>query len=136
MTYICYDERLARLQLGRLEARRIRIDIINAYKIIFGSTIISRNNFFTLSACSIKTRGHDYKLIPPSCNCDTRLFCYTSRVVPVWNNIPSDTTNFTTLPRFKKSLSDSYFDGLCKGDRSFLMMCIVHMLIYFIVTHD
>ena len=95
-----HDERLARLQLGRLEARRIRIDIINAYKIIFGSTIISRNNFFTLSACSIKTRGHDYKLISPSCNCDTRLFCYTSRVVPGWNNIPSDTTKFTMLPRF------------------------------------
>ena len=38
---MCYDERLARLQLERLEARRIRVDVINAYKIIFGLTTMS-----------------------------------------------------------------------------------------------
>ena len=71
----CYDERLARLQLERLEACCIRADVINAHKILFGLTTINRNNFLTLSARSTKTRGHDYKLIPPSFNCDTHCAC-------------------------------------------------------------
>lgn len=114
---LSYDERLTKLHLERLEARRIRIDIINVYKIIFGLTKIHCDNFFTLSNGTIKTRGHDYKLIPPSCSCDTRLFCYAVRVVNVWNNLPALTTNFASIRSFKMSLSDSYFNALCKGER-------------------
>jgi len=77
-----YDERLSYLQLERLEARRIRTDVITAYKIIFHKTILNPRDFFSMTNCPIDTRGHPYKLLQPLCKCDTRKFCFASRVVP------------------------------------------------------
>jgi len=111
--HLSYDERLSHLQLERLEARRIKTDVITAYKIIFGKTILNPGDFFSMTSCPIDTRGHPYKLLSPQCKCDTRKFCFASRVVPIWNRLPTDTTNFTSLNAFKLSLNNSFFDELC-----------------------
>jgi hypothetical protein len=115
MYNLSYDERLTQLQLERLEARRIRTDVITAYKIIFNKTILNPEDFFSLSDCPIDTRGHPYKLLLPSCRCDTRKFSFASRVVSTWNRLPASTTNFTSLSTFKLSLNSSFFDKLCVG---------------------
>ena len=114
---LSYNERLQRLNIERLEARRLRTDTVTAYKIIFG--LIKCNNFFSLSDCPIETRGHSYKLIQPNCNNDSRKYCFASRVVKLWNNLPAETTNFTSLFAFKNSLNYSYFDKLCIGHSVF-----------------
>jgi hypothetical protein len=114
---LSYDERLSHLQLERLEARRIKTDVITAYKIIFGKTILNPGDFFSMTSCPIDTRGHPYKLLAPMCKCDTRKFCFASRVVPIWNKLPTNTTNFTSLNAFKLSLNNSFFDKLCSGCR-------------------
>jgi len=111
---LSYDERLSHLQLERLEARRIKTDVITAYKIIFGKTILNPGDFFSMTSCPIDTRGHPYKLLPPMCKCDTRKFCFASRVVQTWNKLPAD-TNFTSLNAFKLSLNNSFLDKLCLG---------------------
>ena len=92
-----YNERLLRLKIERLEARRLRTDTVTAYKIIFGS--IKCNNFFKVSNCpiDIETRGHGYKLIQPNCNNDARKYCFASRVVKLWNNLPAETTKCTSI---------------------------------------
>jgi ribonucleases P/MRP protein subunit RPP40 len=113
---LSYDERLSVLNLERLEARRIRADLITAYKIIFGLTVINISAVFELNACSIRTRGHQYKLLYPVCNCDTRKYCFASRVVGPWNGLPVETINFSSLSSFKNAITSSYLNKLCAGD--------------------
>jgi len=59
-----YPERLKLLGLERLEERRIRADILFAYKLLFGHTALQADDFFILSE-STGTRGHPYKLFFP-----------------------------------------------------------------------
>ena len=58
---LTYTERLELLGLERLESRRIRADVLFAYKLLFGLTALHSDDFFILreSTC---TRGHPYKL--------------------------------------------------------------------------
>jgi len=63
------------------------------------------------------TPTHKFKLIQPNCRCDTSKYLYTSRTAQVWNNLPADTTDFSSLSRFIKSLTYQTFDKLCIGKR-------------------
>ena len=54
-----YPERLKLLGLERLEERRIRADILFAYKLLFGHTALQADDFFILSE-STGNRGHPY----------------------------------------------------------------------------
>ena len=110
-----YNDRLKILNLERLEARRIKADVVTAYKIMFGLTIIDSSNFFSASQCSIGTRGHAFKLIEPICHCDTFKFCFASRVMHIWNSLPPLTTDFSSVFKFKNSISDSFYLNHCIG---------------------
>ena len=45
---LTYTERLELLGLERLESRRIRLDVLFAYKLLFGLTILHSDDFFIL----------------------------------------------------------------------------------------
>ena len=63
-----YHDRLSNLGLETLELRRIKNDLILAYKIIFGLVLTSiklKINPYN------STRGHQYKLTTPTATCDT-----------------------------------------------------------------
>jgi len=111
----CYNDRLSALKLERLEALRMRTDVITAYKIIFGLTGVDCNDFFLFNNCSIATRGHDYKLLLPICHCDTRQYCFSSRVARIWNSLPAESTDFSSLKRFITSIHHYNFESLCIG---------------------
>ncbi len=100
-----YSERLAATELERLDVRRLRTDLIMTYKIIFGLTCIDSALFFTFSPLLGKTRGHDYKLITTCCHSDTRRYFFCNRVLNVWNELPSNTINFSSLASFKKCIA-------------------------------
>jgi len=70
---LTYTERLELLGLERLESRRIRADILFAYKLLFGMTALHSDDFFILteSTCTI---GHPYKLFLPRCSTDVRKY--------------------------------------------------------------
>ena len=56
-----YCSRLAKLGIHSLELRRLRFDLINTYKILFGLMNTSQDSLF--SQCSSRaTRGHSLKL--------------------------------------------------------------------------
>ena len=60
---LTYTERLELLGLERLESRRIRADILFAYRLLFGLTALHSDDFFILSESTCRpTRGHPYKL--------------------------------------------------------------------------
>ena len=113
MTFKSYEERLATLNLHRLEARRMQIDVITAYKIIFGLTNVDSSTFFLFNNCTIATRGHQYKLLLPICHCDVRKSCFASRVVRICSSLPTVSTDFSSLSNFKMSISNFNFNSLC-----------------------
>jgi len=87
MRCLSYDERLQRLGLLRLELRRLHLDLIFCYKIVFGLVSVNFNDFFEYSF-STTTRGHAYKLFKPRCTSGVRQTFFTERVVNPWNSLP------------------------------------------------
>jgi hypothetical protein len=101
---VTYDERLKIAKLDRLEVRRLRLDLIMTFKILFGLTNLNPDQFFQLAPSTICTRGHDYKLYMSNVCTDSRKHFLSSRVLLAWNNLPSDVINFSNLKLFKSSL--------------------------------
>jgi len=56
--------RLARLQLESLELRRLRLDLVFTYKLVFGLMDVDVSDFFKLR-CDDRNRGHQYKFFLP-----------------------------------------------------------------------
>ena len=102
-----YAERLSRLNLPTLELRRLHSDLTWCYKIFFGSVMHS-DEFFVLSP-NLQTRGHHYKLFKQRSSIRVRSF-FTELVINIWNSLPSDTVNFSSLGAFKRSLQLINFD--------------------------
>ena len=61
MRNLSYAERLSALALESLETRRLRLDLIYLYKILFGRVDVEWSNMFEFAPAS-RTRGHCYKI--------------------------------------------------------------------------
>ncbi len=112
---LSYHDRLDRLGLERLEARRIRADLVLTYKIISGLSKLALSDFFTLSNVT-QTRGHMYKLCLPKFRTDVRKYNFCCRVIAIWNDLPVDKINFNSLSSFTRTLSLLSFDEYCLKD--------------------
>ena len=113
MKNVTYLERLRKLQLERLDVRRLRADLVLVYKIVFG--LINRielANMFTLVDKPHDTRGHNYKLLATRSRKDIRKHFFSQRIIKVWNNLPI-TTNFASLTTFKNTLSNELISNYC-----------------------
>ena len=102
LTHLLDDERLAKRGLPTLELRRLHLDLMFCYKVIFGLVSVNLNDFFTLSTVST-TRGHKYKLYKPQCCCSVRQMCFVERMINVWNSLPP-TVSFSSLATFKYTI--------------------------------
>ena len=107
-----YKERLKLLQLPSLELRRLHCDLIWCYKIVFGLVSLEASTFFDLRPSSI-TRGHPYKIFKRHCYCTARSEFFSERVINIWNGLPLETVNFSTLPAFKRSINKVDLSKYC-----------------------
>ena len=98
-----YKERNAILNLDSLELRRLRADLVMAYKIIFGLVDVDCGKFFTLR--SSLTRGHAYRINAEKFSIHCRLNFFSVRIANAWNNLPADTVDFSSLVSFKNSIN-------------------------------
>ena len=57
MRGLSYADRLSALALESLETRRLRLDLIYLYKMLFGKVDIEWSSMFEFAAMSV-TRGH------------------------------------------------------------------------------
>jgi len=101
-----YENRIKQLGLTTLETRRLRGDLIEAFKIMKGFEDISWNKFFKMSS-SKHLRGHSLKLYKPSFRLDIRKYSFSQRVINEWNLLPDELLECSTVNNFKKHL-DSY----------------------------
>jgi len=104
MRRVKYADRLKVVGLERLDIRRIRLDLVMCYKILFGMTCLDPAQFFTITPCQ-STRGHAFKLFVQGATIDARKFFFSNRIVRAWNELPNNAANFESLAKFKISLN-------------------------------
>lgn len=97
-----YENRLKKLSLETLEFRRLKVDLVTTYKIIFGQIKTASSTFFEFSDYT-KTRGHRYKLKTPLSRTNIKKFSFSSRVIAPWNSLIK--ADFTNISKFKISLT-------------------------------
>ncbi|XP_071959999.1 uncharacterized protein [Antedon mediterranea] len=104
-----YEKRLEYLDLQPLETRRLRGDLIEAFKILKGFEDIDPKDLFKLSH-NIRTRGHSVKLYRPKLrgNLMCRVNFFTIRVIHHWNSLPEYVIQASSVNIFKSRL-DNYF---------------------------
>jgi len=81
-----YPERLNRLGLPSLELRRLHLDLMLCYKIVFGLIGAKYSDFFECNN-SANTRGHAYKLYKSQNTNSARTNFFGKRTVNVWNSL-------------------------------------------------
>ena len=80
------------------------VKTVRSYKILFG--LISRDtaDLFEVRQATA-TRGHPYKLFKPQRTINARSSFFTQRIINVWNDLPVNTINFSSLNCFRNSLN-------------------------------
>ena len=106
---LSYKSRLLQCCLTTLEARRLRGDQIEMFKIVNGYENVDRNTgmFFKLKEGS-RTRGHKAALVKELCSLDMRKYSFSQRVINEWNKLPNDCFNASIVNMFKNRI-DRYF---------------------------
>ena len=108
---------LKRLEVQNLELRRLHLDLIWCYKIVFQCVNVNMSDSFELNSYT-RTRGHQYKLYKPSCSHNSRATFFSQRVLNVWNALP-DSVDFASSNKFKQSIL--HIDWFCVN---FLFGCM------------
>jgi hypothetical protein len=114
---VSYEDRMLMFDLERLELRRLRIDLVELFKIVnhfsacnvFNALKFSRNN-----ACYV-TRGHRYKLNVCTVNKNNLKFYFTNRIVHVWNSLPDSCFNTNLIATFKRNLCNINLSNFIRG---------------------
>jgi hypothetical protein len=101
-----YETRLYELQLFSMERRRLRGDLIEAYKIIKGFTdsgghLLERNVDTRLRGNSLKLKKHRARLL-------LRHNCFSNRVVNYWNKLPEEVVQVSNVTGFKHKLDNCW----------------------------
>ena len=108
--YMTYNDRLVKLNIDSLELRRLRLDLIYVYKIIFGLVATNMSDYFSLQSTNdysvITRRGNPYKLFVNHCRINVRKNFFCERIVKVWNSLPPSIVNFKSLSSFRNSLNN------------------------------
>lgn len=100
---LTYTERRNKLNLTTLELRRLYYDLVMCYKIVFNIVQLDFSEFFARNTYP-STRGHPYKLYVNHNRANIRYHFFACRVVKMWNSLPVDIIDFSSLSRFRRSL--------------------------------
>ena len=95
------------LELPSVEERRVRGNLIEAFKLLKGIAKLDYSLFFKLSGDST-VRGHTYKIIKNSFRLDVRKNFFSNRVVDAWNELPQYVVDAETVNSFKTRLDKFY----------------------------
>ncbi len=105
-----YPERLQRLKLPTLSYRRLRGDLIEAYKMTNGlyekDCISCLKLWSDVTTTDGQLRGHSKKLFLQRSRLCVRENSFAVRVVPIWNKLPEDIVSAPDIDAFKNKLDE------------------------------
>ena len=96
--------------LTTLEQRRIRGDLIEAFKILKGIDRIDSVKFFEVVSMEHNTRGHSMKLFLKRSRLNVRKNFFSNRVVKYWNDLPQIVVDAGSVNQFKNRLDRHWQD--------------------------
>jgi hypothetical protein len=97
-----YAGRLQALDLFSMSGRRLRSDLIKIWK-IFHSGDEHMLVLFNVNMARA-TRGHNFKLVVPHCRADIKKRSFHVRSISLWNSLPADVVESTSIASFKSGL--------------------------------
>ena len=98
-----YVERLKSLDLYSIRGRLLRSDLIKVWKVFNPQTEVGLDSLFEREF-HLATRGHRYKLSTPRCRTEILRRFLSVRVVGVWNDLPPQVVEASTVNSFKARL--------------------------------
>ena len=110
---LSYAERLDRLGLETLEERRLKFDLVQAFKIIKGLSALRFDDFFQYKTDD-RTRAHGFQLrLRTAPRLDICKHFFANRVVNVLNDLPARAVNARSIVEFKYHVSGQFLRSHC-----------------------
>ena len=95
------------LKLPTLKYRRIRIDMIEVYKLLMNKC--DDNAVHLDINTDTRTRGHTEKLVVKRCHYDVRKYSFCIRVVNIWNSLSNAVITAPTSVNSFKNMLDLFW---------------------------
>ena len=108
---LSYCKKLELLNLESLEERRVRTDLIEAFKSLYRFQSRNPDEFF---APSLNPRKVNNLFINFS-RTDCRKFWFSNRVAVIWNSLPEDIKTKKNVKQFSTAIQNLDFKSFCRG---------------------
>lgn len=103
-----YEDKLSELGLTTLLERRVKLDMVQTYKIINRVDDVNAETWFKLTGISNRsTRSTSYhkNITLTTSRTETRKNFFSSRVAPTWNSLPTELKECKSVQLFKTKLN-------------------------------